>query len=156
LRMSLIEKALKILKVSEFITVATSNGRGRPNAAPKLLLKIDGRTAYIVDYSIGRTYENLKINPEISLSFIDAHSLFAYRLNGSVEIIEKGRIYKECLKELRKKEIDLSVERIVQGVQEGKAHQDFELGIPEQFLLYKVAITEGCEITPRGVISRES
>lgn len=153
--MSIIEQGLKIMKAREFIAVATADKGGKPNCAPKLLLKIDGGIAYFIDYSIGKTAENLKVNPEVSLSFIDINSLFGYRLNGKVEIIEKGKIYDECLKELREKEIGLSVERVIKGVQDGKSHKEFELEIPEHFLIYKVKIEEGCEISPRGEIKRE-
>jgi len=154
--MSVIEEALGILKAREFVAVATANKGGKPNSAPKLLLKIDGKIVYFIDYSIGKTAENLKVNPEISLSFINIDSLVGYRLNGKAEIIEKGKIYDECLKELGEKEIELSVERIVKGVQNGKSHKEFELDIPERFLVYKVKIEEGCEISPRGVIKREN
>ena len=154
--MSVIEEALGILKAREFVAVATANKGGKPNSAPKLLLKIDGKIVYFIDYSIGKTVENLKVNPEISLSFINIDSLVGYRLNGKAEIIEKGKIYDECLKELGEKEIELSVERIVKGVQNGKSHKEFELDIPERFLVYKVKIEEGCEISPRGVIKREN
>jgi predicted pyridoxine 5'-phosphate oxidase superfamily flavin-nucleotide-binding protein len=150
-----IEKALKVMKVKEFVQVATADKGGKPNSAPKLLLKIEGEIIYFVDYDIGRTFNNLKDNPEVSLSFIDINSLFGYRLNGKVEIIEKGQIYDECLKELGEKKIELSAERIVKGVQDDKAHKDFESEIPERFLVYKVEIEEGCEISPRGVIKRE-
>ena len=88
--MSVIKKALELLKAREFVAVATADKVGKPNSAPKLLLKIDGRIVYFIDYSIGRTFENLKVNPEVSLSFIDINSLFGYRLNGKVEIIEEG------------------------------------------------------------------
>ena len=59
-------------------------------------------------------------------------------------------------KELREKEIKLSVERVIKGVQDGKSHKDFESEMPERFLIYKVKIEAGYEITPRGVIKRES
>jgi predicted pyridoxine 5'-phosphate oxidase superfamily flavin-nucleotide-binding protein len=150
-----IEKALEVMKVKEFVQVATADKGGKPNSAPKLLLKIDGGIIYFIDYSIGRTLKNLRVNPEVSLSFIDINSLFGYRLNGKVEIIEEGKIYDECLKELREKEIGLSVERIVKGVQDGESHKDFESESPERFLVYKVKIEEGCEISPRGKIERE-
>jgi len=154
--MGMIEEALKVLKAREFVAVATADIRGKPNSAPKFLLKIVGEMVYFIDYSIGKTAENLKVNPEVSLSFIDLNSLVGYRLNGKAEIIEKGMIYDECLKELRKKKIKLSVERIVQGVHDGKPHKKFELEIPEHFLIYKVKIEEGSEISPRGVIKSES
>ena len=154
--MNVIKKALVFLKEREFVVVATADKAGKPNCAPKFLLKIDGESIYFIDYSIGRTAGNLRINPKVSLSFMDINSLFGYILNGRAEIIEKGEIYDECLKDLREKEIDLSVERIVKGVQNGKVHNSFESEIPECFLIYKVKIEEGCEITPRGVIERES
>jgi len=154
--MSIIERALGVLKTREFIAVATADKEGKPNSAPKLLLKIDGRTVYFIDYSMGRTADNLKVNPAVAMSIIDTTSLLGYRLSGPVEIIEKGKIYDDCLKELREKEIRLSAERIVKGVQGSKPHKDFELGIPERFLVYKIKIKEGCEISPRGVIKREN
>jgi predicted pyridoxine 5'-phosphate oxidase superfamily flavin-nucleotide-binding protein len=154
--MSVIEKALVFLGAKEFVVVASADKKGKPNSAPKLLLKIDAGLVYFIDYSIGKTAENLRANPEVSLSFIDAHSLFGYRLNGKVEVIEKGKVYDECLKELREKEIKLSVERIVKGIHDGKSHKEFELDIPEHFLVYRVKIEEGCEITSRGLIKRES
>jgi len=154
-KMSLIEEAFKILKEREFVSVATSDKNGKPNSAPKLLLKIVGRAVYFIDYSIGRTAENLKTNPEVSFSYIDINSLHGYILSGTVEIIENGKTYDECLKELQEKEIELSVERIVKGVQYSKPHKDFELEIPERILVYKVQIEEGREISPRGVIKQE-
>lgn len=153
--MSVIEEALGILKTNEFVAMATADKAGKPNSAPKLLLKIIGRAAYFIDYSISKTAKNLKANPAVSLSFININSLFGYVLNGTVEIIEKGKIYDECLKELRKKEIELSVERVIKGVRTGNSHKDFELGIPERFLVYKVKIEEGAEISPRGKVKRE-
>lgn len=154
--MSLIEEALGVLKTREFVAVATADKGGKPNSAPKLLLKINGGIVYFIDYSIGKTAENLKVNPEVSLSFIDLNSLLGYILNGKVEIIEKGKMYDECLKELWEKEIELSAERVVKGVHEGKSHKEFELAIPECFLVYKVKIEEGSEISPRGVIKKEN
>jgi uncharacterized pyridoxamine 5'-phosphate oxidase family protein len=155
--MGVIENALKFLKTREFVEIATADKEGKPNSAPKLFLKTDGRIAYFIDYSIdSRTAENMKINSRVSLSFIDFNSLFGYKLNGKTEIIDKGAIYDECLKELRKREIELSVERITKGVHDGRPSKDFELAIPERFLIYKVKIEEGSEINPRGEIKRES
>ena len=39
--MSIIEKALGVMKTREFVAVATADKGGKPNCAPKLLLKID-------------------------------------------------------------------------------------------------------------------
>jgi cysteine-rich repeat protein len=38
-------------------------------------------------------WENIKMNPRVSLSFMDNDALLGYQLNGSVEIIDSGE---EC------------------------------------------------------------
>ena len=152
--MNILEKALGVMEQREFIGLATANKKAVPNAAPKLLLKSTGKTIYFVDYSFGRTAENLRENPQVSFCLMDHNALIGYRLTGSVEIIEKGKIYEECLKELREKQISLSVERVLKAVQQNTVHKGFEVEIPERFLLYKVTVEEAVEITPRGEVKR--
>jgi uncharacterized pyridoxamine 5'-phosphate oxidase family protein len=154
--MPIINTALTLLKSREFVALATASPDGKPNCAPKLLLKVDGRTAYFIDYGIGRSFDNIKANPEVSLSVLDADSLMAYRLNGKVEIVDGGPAYEECLKEFTARQIELSAQRIVKGVQDGKRHAGYEVDITEKFLVYIVTIDEGCEISPRGAVKRES
>lgn len=151
---TIIEKAFKVMDKREFIGLATADSKAVPNSAPKLLLKHSGKFAYFVDYSFGKTAENLRANPMVSFSLMDHNSLVGYRLTGSVEIIEKGKIYEECLKELQEKQISLSVERVLKAVQENTVHKGFEVEMPEHFLLYKVTIDEAVEITTRGEVRR--
>ncbi len=152
----MLNKIVKALIESrDFISVATADLNNRPNAAPKFLLKIQGDFIYLVDYIIGRTYENLKINPQISLSFFDSSTLIGYQVNGRVEIIKSGAEYATVLKELQAKEIDLSTKRVIEGVTRGKAHQTYEVAIPEKFVIFKVKVDEIVEMSPRGTLKRE-
>ena len=64
-------------------------------------------------------------------------------------------LHDECVEELREREIELSVERVVTGVHIGKPHKEFEVDIPERFLVYKIRIGECFEISPRGVVRQE-
>ena len=90
------------------------------------------------------------------LNILDLNTFFGYKLNGEAEIIESGDIYDECLKDLQRREIQLSVERVIEAVRSDDARKVFELEIPEKFLVYKIKIKEGVEITPRGELKRES
>lgn len=148
-------KAIEFLKTREYVSVATADFEGNPNAAPKFLLKIDGDFIYLVDYIIGRTWENIKINPKASLSFMDPDSLRGYQLSGTVEIINKGKAYEQILKELTKKKLDFSIKRIIEGVYRGKRHENFEISLPERFVVFKVKIKEVVEISPYGELKRE-
>lgn len=148
-------KAVEFLKTREFVSVATADFNGNPNAAPKLLLKIEGDFIYLIDYIIGRTWENIKINPKASLSFMDPDSLRGYQISGAVEIIDKGKAYDQILSELTKKKLDSSIKRIIEGVYRGKRHENFEISLPEKFVVFKVKLEEIVEIGPYGELKRE-
>ena len=152
----MINKSLEeLIKSREFISVASSDLNSRPNAAPKFLLKIEGDCLYLVDYIIGRTFANLQINPHASLSFIDSNTLIGYQINGQVEIIDSGPEYKQMIKELQHKQIDLSIARVIEGVTKGKAHKSFEVASPDQFVIFKVKMEEVVEMRPSGTLKRE-
>src|SRR3989338_3242411 len=113
----------ELLARREFVSVATSDLSGQPNAAPKMILDVDDKFIYLVDYSNGRTCENLKINPRISLSFSDPEELKGYKVNGTVKVIAKDAISKVLMRRLEARKIALSTERIIRGVRSQKKHQ---------------------------------
>jgi predicted pyridoxine 5'-phosphate oxidase superfamily flavin-nucleotide-binding protein len=150
-----LKKISELLQSKEFISVATSSLSGKPNAAPKFFLKVEGNFVYLIDYTRGKTWENLRINPHVSLSFMDTDALIGYQINGSVELIEKGPTYEKISSELTTKEIDLSTKRIIEGVSQGKKHKSFEVGLSDKVIIIKVAIKEIAGIGPDGEIKRE-
>jgi uncharacterized protein len=151
----LLKKIIELLENREFISVATCDFKGRPNAAPKFFLKFKDNFIYLVDYTIGMTWDNLKINPKASLSLMDPDTLMGYQINGSVEIIEKGQGYDSLLNEFRKKGIDFSAKRIIEGVSSGKGHKNFEVSLPEHVVVFKIKLEDFSEIGPRGELKRE-
>jgi predicted pyridoxine 5'-phosphate oxidase superfamily flavin-nucleotide-binding protein len=151
----LTEKISGFLRKREFVSVATCDFNGHPNAAPKLFLKSENNFIYLIDYTIGRTWENLKINPKVSLSFMDMESLWGYQVNGVNQIIEQGKEYENVLKELNQREIDLATKRIIEGVTSGRSHKNFELAIPKRFIVFKIKIEEVVEIGPKGELNRQ-
>ena len=104
----------KLLEKREFIGVATCDLKGAPNGAPKFVLKIDGHTVYLVDYTIGTTWRNITVNPRVSLSWMDQATLTGYQLNGTVKVIEKGRVYEKMCREMAEKEIRLTAQHIIE------------------------------------------
>ena len=146
----------EILHEREFVSVATCDLKGRPNAAPKFLLKIVGNSIYLVDYTIGKSWENIKINPRISISFMDQHSLRGYQLNGTVKIIDKGPEFKDMCDEMTRKEVRLTAKRIIEDVRGEKKHENFEVLITEKFVILEASIKEAVEIGPKGEVRRNS
>ncbi len=148
-------KAMTLLEKREFISVASCDAQGKPNAAPKFILKIKDNLIYLVDYTLGRTYANLKVNPRVSLSFMDTESLAGYQLNGTAEFIETGPEYQKLCAEVLAKEVDLSARRIIEGVTTEKKHRNFELAIRDQMVVIKIQIKEVVEIGPTGTLARQ-
>lgn len=149
------EKVRQFLQDREFISVGTADAAGRPNAAPKFVLKTGPEYIYLVDYAISRTWNNIKNKPWVSLSFMDQESLIGYQVNGSVEIIDRGEEYNKMTAEFEQRELTFSTKRIIDGVAKGKKHQNFEVAIPKKFVIFKVKMEEITEIGPGGNLERE-
>ncbi|MGE5308615.1 MAG: pyridoxamine 5'-phosphate oxidase family protein [Deltaproteobacteria bacterium] len=152
----MLKTVTEILKARNFINVATCDGKGKPNGVSKLIVKIDCKMLYLVDYSIGRTYANLKVNPYMSLCFFDVEGLKGYQINGPVEIIEEGPVYDEMASHLSAKEISLATERVIRGMTRGKAHGEYEMGKAKKFVFFKIRMDEIAEIGYHGDIRRDS
>ncbi len=145
---------ISLLEKREFISVATCDFKGRPNAAPKFILKVSREHIYLVDYIIGTTYRNLKINHRISLSFVDQRTLQGYQLNGSVQILEKGRLFNKLRKEMDAREIRLTTKHIIEDVRGEAKHDTYEVGISDQYVVFVVAVDEIVEIGSKGDLKR--
>ena len=148
-------KIRHLLKTREFINVATCDSNGNPNVAPKFILKSEEQYVYLVDYVLGRTWQNLKENPRVSLSFMDLDSLTGYQFNGRVEIIDRGKEYDVLLEEITAREISLSAKRILEGLDSGEKHSSFEVAFSEHIAVFRVRIEDYAEITPFGKVKRE-
>ena len=149
------EKINKLLSTREFISVATCDFSGRPNVAPKFFLKLEGKFIYLIDYVLGTSYTNIRLNPRVSISLMDLDNLTGYQMNGAVEIIEHGKEHDKLLAEFQEKEISLSTKRIIQAIDTGKTHQNFEITLPQQVIIFKVKIEEIVEIGSQGNLIRE-
>ena len=146
----------KLLEKRAFVSVATADLQGVPNAAPKFILRADQKFIYLADYTGGKTWENLRINPLVSISLSDINELKGYKINGTVKIIIEGPIHKELTQTFEERKIALSVERVINGVQKQKTHKDFEVGIPVDFAVFQVKIEEITEINPQGETQRKA
>jgi len=133
---------------TEFVSIGTSDARGKPCVTPKLLIAFKDDFIYLADYVIGRTFQNLKVNPKISISAVDVNKLIHYQINGTAVIMNKGLEYDRIIGELKKKEISFTVERIINGVRREKKHHYFEAAFPELFVVIKMKIKEVIKMTP--------
>ena len=145
----------ELLKGREFISLATADKSAKPNAAPKFLLKYEKPYMYLVDYSFATTTANLRVNPRAALSFMDLDNLEGYRVSGTAELIEKGKEFAELAKEIERKNIQLSTDRVLEGMRTGKKYNHFALERPDKFVVIKFKVEEVTRIGTRGDFYRE-
>jgi uncharacterized pyridoxamine 5'-phosphate oxidase family protein len=142
------ENLKKFLLNKGFVSVGTSDLSGQPNAVPKYIVEVDKGFIYLADYVIGKTFQNLKINPRISLSTIDVKTLEGLQINGVAKIITKGLQYKKLLKAMVEQEVHHTAKRIIEDVRGGQKTTAYEVQFPERVVMLKVK----CEkITKIGI-----
>lgn len=151
----LFEKAVRLMNTKEFIYLATCNLDNEPHASSKFFIKTEGAFVYLADFALSRIYENLRQNPRVSLAVMDHDTLHGYRLNGKAFVMDINQEYEQVAKELQKRKINYTTDRIIRAVQTGVTHQDFELSFPDHFLIFKIEIETVVEINPQGKIHKE-
>lgn len=148
------KELLNLFDKREFIGVATCDFKGHPTAAPKFILKVESGRIYLVDYTVSKTWENLKTNPRISMSLIDPMTLKGYQVNGNVKILSKGKLYKKLCEEMTDKEVRLTAQHIIDEVRGNPAHETFEILMSERFVIFEVTVGEVVELDIQGKIKR--
>jgi len=143
-----------LLNEREFISVATCDFSGRPNSAPKFLLKAEAECLYLIDYTIGQTYKNLKANPRASISAVNAKTLIGYQINGSVNILDKGHKYDLLCEETADKKVRLTAKHIIEDVRGESSHDSFEVVITDKFVIFEFVIDEVVEMGIDGNFKR--
>jgi nitroimidazol reductase NimA-like FMN-containing flavoprotein (pyridoxamine 5'-phosphate oxidase superfamily) len=150
------EKIQDVLSKREFVSIATADRNGTPNSVPKFFFRARGHFIYLVDYVLGQTVTNLRVNPKVSVSFMDMDTLEAYRLNGTATIIEKGRPYDAFLKEWNERLLKLSVDRVVEAVKTGKKRGTYELEMSQKFAVLKIKVESIVKINRKGDFWQEA
>ena len=152
----ILAQAAAILKKRSFVSVATCDKACEPHAAPKFVYKIEGEIITLIDHTIARTVENLRVNPKACISFMDLENLEGYRVAGPAELIENGPEFDEILKGFEKKLLKLSADRLIEGMKSGKPSEHFELEIPTKMIAIKVRVREAVRIGRQGELFREN
>lgn len=96
------EEVKDYIRRSVLCWLATSNENNEPNVSPKEIFTYYGDTTLLVAHIASpNTIENIKVNPNVCISFIDVFVQKGYKIKGIARIIEKAdSTYQEKLKVL--------------------------------------------------------
>jgi general stress protein 26 len=134
------------------ISVASSDERGKPNSAAKMLVDVcEPNVILFLDYRFTQTFSNVKKNPQLSISFMSDASFTGYRLTGTCEVIDAGKEFEEAKKLWDKRVITYETDRIIERIRGHYSTKESENSLPADFIIMKFLAKEGAVIKPDRV-----
>lgn len=133
-----------------FVVVSTVDRDGTIHNSCKGIVKIDkGGKIYLLDLYSARTFDNLKKNPQISITAVDEHNFSGYCLKGKGKIIKVEGLDSSIIKAWEEKitgRISRRIIRNLHGEQGHPRHPEANLPKPRYMILMEVA--EVVDLTP--------
>jgi len=133
-----------------FTIVSTIDQDGRPHSSCKAIVKFgsDGMI-YLLDLYKGKTFENLKRNPNISITAVDEHKFKGYSLKGTAKIIESKELDSDLKEKWENNIVSRITQRILKNLKGGKAQwRHPESLLPTPKYLIAVEIKDVIDLTP--------
>jgi hypothetical protein len=137
--------------------VSSASNDGKPNASLKGVVDVIPQEGviYFLDLYSQKTKDNLKENPQVSISIADIEGFEGYQFKGVVELIDEGDLFKKYVKRWERQRTVLLIERMIKNVQKGSSHGRHELYLPEPKYLVKVRVTEIYDLLPHSDPKKE-
>ncbi len=140
----------KNLKV---INIASCDLGGKPNSAAKMLVDVAlPNRVFFLDYNFTQTVSNIKMNPQLSISFMDDTAFTGYRMTGIGEVMTSGPEFDEARKSWEKRLITYEADRIVRRMMGHYSTKESENTLPKDFVIVKFTAKEAAVIKPDRVL----
>lgn len=125
-----------------FVVVSTLDKNGGIHNACKGIVKIqrNGRI-YLLDVYRANTLENLKRNPNISITAVDEHKFKGYCLKGKAKTIDSNKLKKDILRAWEDKLTGRATQRVLRNIKGEKghlSHPEIQLPKPEYMIFMEV------------------
>lgn len=122
-----------------FVIVSSLDADGSIHASCKDIVKIsqDGRI-YLFDLYQGRTLENLKRNPTITITAVDEHKFQGFCLKGRAKIVKSNKLKTLIMRAWEKKITQRIARRLIKnigGEQGHPRHPEARLPKPERLIV---------------------
>jgi predicted pyridoxine 5'-phosphate oxidase superfamily flavin-nucleotide-binding protein len=144
------EVVIEFLRNQGFVIVASIDKNGFPHSSCKDIVKIDSSgQVYLADVYYGLTAENIKRNPQVSISAIDEQKFMGYCLKGRAKIISDSKMSKEFIKSWEDNITARLAKRLLHNLAQDKSrahHPEASLPNPKQ--LIAVTVEEIVDLAP--------
>ena len=146
----LTDDVIYFLKRQHFAIVSTIDKNKRLHASCKGIVEINkSGKIYLLDLYKGTTFNNLKLNPSISVTAVDEHKFKGYCLKGKAEIIKKADLKGNIVKSWENKIAGRVTKRLIKNIQGEKGHQKHpEILMPNPEYMIIINVERVVDLTP--------
>ena len=133
-----------------FVIVSTVDERGMPHSSCKGIINISpAGKIYLLDVYLNGTYNNLKRNPNISITAVDEHKFKGYCLKGKAELIVRDGLSPQIKKAWEARLAGRITQRLLKNILDKKGHpQHPEARFPQPKYMIVVDVGEVVDLTP--------
>jgi len=133
-----------------FVLVSTIDREGRPHNSCKGIVKIAQQgQVYLLDLYRGKTYENLRRNPHISITAVDEHRFIGYCLKGKAREMNEEKLKSQILKAWDERITSRITQRVLKNIHEEKGHPRHpEILLPRPEYMIVMEVEEIIDLTP--------
>ncbi|MFC1658552.1 pyridoxamine 5'-phosphate oxidase family protein [Candidatus Omnitrophota bacterium] len=134
-----------------FAIVSTIDKKGMPHNSCKGIIDINSKgLIYLLDLYQGKTYENLKTNPYLSITRVDEHRFTGYCLKGKAELVASSKLEPEIITAWQDRLTSRITRRLIKNVQGEKGHsQHPEALLPKPEYMIVMEVSEVINLSPQ-------
>lgn len=151
--MKLSEEIIKFLHAQPYTIITTIGKNGCPHNSCKGIVNIDKNgTIYLLDLYKGKTLENLRENPRISITAVNEHRFTGYCLKGRARIGKRKDLRSHIVKSWEDRIKKRITTRLIKNLRGEKGHPRHpEALLPKPEYLIVAEVNEVIDLTPHHI-----
>ncbi|MDD5477445.1 MAG: pyridoxamine 5'-phosphate oxidase family protein [Candidatus Omnitrophica bacterium] len=141
---------IDFLRAQSFVVISSVDKAGFPHSSCKAIIKIDqAGKIFLMDVYHGATCENIKRNPQISISAVDDHKFMGYCLKGKGEIIFDDNVSQEMIKIWEDNITSRLAKRLLRNLSGDRGHGHHpEASLPHPKHIIAIEVEEIVDLAP--------
>ena len=151
--MKINDDLIDFLKKQHYAIISTLDKNGAIHNSCKGIVDIDKQGIIcLLDLYKQRTYANLQLNPNISLTVVDEHQFQGYSLKGKARMISGEKITEDMMKAWEKKVTSRVSQRILRNIKGKKGHPKHpEILFPIPEYAIEMTVDSVVDLTPHAL-----
>lgn len=144
------DEIIQFFQAQGYVVVSTVDNSGSVHNSCKGIVQINRNgEVYLLDLYKGKTFQNLKVNPNLSITAADEHRFLGYCLKGKAKTITEEAIGPELMKAWEDRITGRLSRRLIKNIREEKGHPRHpEVLLPHPQYLIALEVEEIIDLTP--------